>query len=74
MLLAIDADGRQMALKLHRLGRISFRNVRNKRDYMRNRRSKPGSWLYLSRLAALKEAGHLTPEEFENQKKKLLAG
>ena len=53
--LAIDADGRQMALKLHRLGRISFRNVRNKRDYMRNRRSKPGSWLYLSRLAALKE-------------------
>ena len=53
--LAVDADGRQMALKLHRLGRISFRNVRNKRDYMRNKRSKPGSWLYLSRLAALKE-------------------
>lgn len=53
--LAVDADGRQMALKLHRLGRISFRNVRNKRDYMRNRGSKPGSWLYLSRLAAIKE-------------------
>ena len=53
--LAVDGEGRQMALKLHRLGRISFRNVRNKRDYMRHAQAKPGSWLYLSRLACLKE-------------------
>lgn len=42
-----------MALKLHRLGRTSFRAVKNKRDYLRNRNS--FSWLYLSRLSALKE-------------------
>ena len=58
--LAVDGEGRQMALKLHRLGRISFRNVRNKRDYMRNKNSKPGSWLYLSRLACLKEYAFMT--------------
>ena len=42
-----------MALKIHRLGRTSFTNVRNLRDYVGNR--KGGSWLYLSRLAAIKE-------------------
>lgn len=41
------------ALKLHRLGRTSFRDVKSKRDYLGNRSSY--SWLYLSRLAALKE-------------------
>jgi serine/threonine-protein kinase RIO1 len=40
-------------LKLHRLGRVSFRKVKDKRDYLEHRRH--GSWLYLSRLAALKE-------------------
>ncbi|KAH8739838.1 hypothetical protein FG386_002057 [Cryptosporidium ryanae] len=48
-----DENGRLLCLKLHRLGRISFRNVKNTRDYLRNR--KASSWLYLSRLAALKE-------------------
>lgn len=42
-----------MALKLHRLGRTSFRAVKSKRDYLKHRNSY--SWLYLSRLAALKE-------------------
>ena len=51
--LAINEDGVQMALKIHRLGRTSFTNVRNLRDYVGNR--KGGSWLYLSRLAAAKE-------------------
>ncbi|KAK3070323.1 Serine/threonine-protein kinase rio2 [Teratosphaeriaceae sp. CCFEE 6253] len=46
-------DGRQLVLKLHRLGRISFRTVKANRDYLRNRNS--GSWMYLSRLAAQKE-------------------
>jgi RIO kinase 2 len=46
-------DGTIMAMKLHRLGRTSFRAVKAKRDYLRHRRS--FNWLYLSRLAALKE-------------------
>lgn len=40
-------------MKLHRLGRVSFRAVKSKRDYLRHRSSY--NWLYLSRLAALKE-------------------
>ncbi|KAI4294963.1 hypothetical protein MLD38_040757 [Melastoma candidum] len=46
-------DGTIMAMKLHRLGRTSFRAVKSKRDYLKHRRS--FNWLYLSRLAALKE-------------------
>ena len=48
-----DDTGKQMVLKLHRLGRISFRTVKANRDYLRNRHS--GSWMYMSRLAAVKE-------------------
>ena len=36
-----------------RLGRTSFRQLKNKRDYHRHRGN--ASWLYLSRLAAMKE-------------------
>ncbi|KAK2635931.1 hypothetical protein Ddye_030723 [Dipteronia dyeriana] len=46
-------DGTVLAMKLHRLGRTSFRAVKSKRDYLRHRSSY--NWLYLSRLAALKE-------------------
>ena len=49
----VDDEGRKMALKLHRLGRTSFRAVKSKRDYVK--RGSHFSWLYLSRLAALKE-------------------
>ncbi|RPA82607.1 RIO1-domain-containing protein [Ascobolus immersus RN42] len=45
--------GVQHVLKIHRLGRISFRSVKANRDYLRNRNS--GSWMYMSRLAATKE-------------------
>ncbi len=45
--------GDEVILKLHRLGRISFRAVKNKRDYLQHRKS--ASWLYMSRLAALRE-------------------
>lgn len=41
-------------LKLHRLGRTSFRKVKEKRDYLGNRKGRP-NWLYMSRLSALKE-------------------
>ncbi|XP_030944475.1 serine/threonine-protein kinase rio2 [Quercus lobata] len=46
-------DGTILAMKLHRLGRVSFRAVKSKRDYLRHRSS--FNWLYLSRLAAVKE-------------------
>ncbi|KAF2273048.1 RIO1-domain-containing protein [Westerdykella ornata] len=45
--------GKQLVLKIHRLGRISFRTVKANRDYLRNRSS--ASWMYMSRLAAVKE-------------------
>ena len=48
-----DAKGKQLILKIHRLGRISFRTVKNNRDYLRKRSS--ASWMYMSRLAAVKE-------------------
>ena len=46
-------SGVQHVLKIHRLGRISFRTVKANRDYLRHRSS--ASWMYMSRLAALKE-------------------
>lgn len=40
-----------------RLGRTSFRQLKNKRDYHKHR--KAASWLYLSRLAAMKEFAYM---------------
>jgi len=48
-----DSEGHEMVLKLHRLGRISFRAIKEKRDYLGRRKS--ASWMYMSRLAAQKE-------------------
>ncbi|KAI0639761.1 RIO1 family-domain-containing protein [Trametes polyzona] len=48
-----DKEGQELVLKLHRLGRISFRAIKSKRDYMGKRKS--ASWMYMSRLAAEKE-------------------
>ncbi|KAG8840605.1 hypothetical protein FRB91_005892 [Serendipita sp. 411] len=48
-----NSEGEQMVLKLHRLGRISFRAIKNKRDYLGKRKS--ATWMYMSRLAAQKE-------------------
>ncbi|KAJ7837539.1 RIO1 family-domain-containing protein [Mycena olivaceomarginata] len=48
-----DTEGQEMVLKLHRLGRISFRAIKEKRDYLGKRKS--ASWMYMSRLAAQKE-------------------
>lgn len=35
------------------LGRVSFRTIKSKRDYLQKRKS--ASWMYMSRLAAMKE-------------------
>nr|4GYG_A Chain A, Rio2 kinase [Thermochaetoides thermophila DSM 1495] len=53
IMIVADEKGKQKVLKIHRLGRISFRTVKANRDYLRNRST--GSWMYLSRLAAIKE-------------------
>lgn len=53
IMIVADSTGDQKVLKIHRLGRISFRTVKTNRDYLKNRQS--GSWMYLSRLAAMKE-------------------
>nr|AAQ97840.1 RIO kinase 2 [Danio rerio] len=52
-----NAEEQQFALKLHRLGRTSFRNLKNKRDYHKHRNNM--SWLYLSRLSAMKEFAYM---------------
>lgn len=52
-----NEEGQQFALKIHRLGRRSFRNLKNKRDYHKHRHSM--SWLYLSRLSATKEYAYM---------------
>ena len=51
--LGASAEGAVFALKLQRLGRVSFRAVKRTRDYMQGRKSV--GWLYMSRLATLKE-------------------
>jgi RIO kinase 2 len=52
-----NPEGEPLCLKLHRLGRICFRNVANKRDYHKHRKS--ASWLYLSRISATKEFAYM---------------
>jgi RIO kinase 2 len=48
---ALNSAGRRIAVKFHRLGRISFRQTRRKRGYIREH----STWLYQSHLAAERE-------------------
>ncbi|KAF0972704.1 hypothetical protein FDP41_008953 [Naegleria fowleri] len=50
----LEHKAKQIVIKFHRLGRSSFRAVKNTRDYL-GKRSKTTNWLYMSRLSALKE-------------------
>eukprot|EP00405_Crypthecodinium_cohnii_P008810 CAMPEP_0206436460 /NCGR_PEP_ID=MMETSP0324_2-20121206/10492_1 /ASSEMBLY_ACC=CAM_ASM_000836 /TAXON_ID=2866 /ORGANISM="Crypthecodinium cohnii, Strain Seligo" /LENGTH=506 /DNA_ID=CAMNT_0053903621 /DNA_START=24 /DNA_END=1544 /DNA_ORIENTATION=- len=50
-------NGELLALKLHRLGRVSFRAIKSKRDYLRGREH--ASWMYMARLAAVKEYAYM---------------
>ncbi|XP_076748975.1 RIO kinase 2 [Xylocopa sonorina] len=52
-----DEEGNPACLKLHRLGRTCFRNVKGKRDYHQHRKSV--SWLYLSRISATREFAYM---------------
>ncbi len=49
---ALNSSGERVAVKFHRLGRISFRQIIRKRSYSSQRSA---SWLYQSRLAAERE-------------------
>ena len=50
---AITPEGENVAVKIHRLGRTSFRQTKRKRSYSKEK--KHISWLYQSRIAAKKE-------------------
>ncbi|CAG4935940.1 unnamed protein product [Colias eurytheme] len=52
-----DEDKTPLCLKLHRLGRTCFRNIKDKRDYHAHRNR--ASWLYLSRISATKEFAYM---------------
>ncbi|XP_077970304.1 serine/threonine-protein kinase RIO2-like [Styela clava] len=53
----VASEDTQLALKLHRLGRTCFRQIKNKRDYHKHRKNV--SWLYLARLSAQKEFAYM---------------
>jgi RIO kinase 2 len=48
---ALNSDDKRIAVKFHRLGRISFRQTRRKRGYTREH----STWLFQSHLAAERE-------------------
>ena len=48
---ALTPEGKTIAVKFHRLGRISFRQTRRKRGYIRDH----STWLFQSHLAAERE-------------------
>ncbi len=50
---AMTPSNEQAAVKFHRLGRVSFRQIRRNRRYLQERRHI--SWIYASRLAAERE-------------------
>ncbi|KRZ56430.1 Glutamyl-tRNA(Gln) amidotransferase subunit A, mitochondrial [Trichinella nativa] len=53
VMVAKDKSDRRVILKMHRLGRTSFRKIRECRNYHKGRCHM--SWLYLSRLSAMAE-------------------
>lgn len=75
-----DKNGGVKVMKIHRLGRTSFRTVKNNRDYLK--RSNQGTnWMHLSLLAAHQEyqfmsllysKGFIVPEPFDNSRHMVL--
>lgn len=51
--IATTPEGEKVVIKFARLGRTSFRTVKMNRDYLKGRSA--FNWLYLSRIASLKE-------------------
>lgn len=76
---ALSPDGKRVAVKFHRLGRISFRQTRRKRGYI----AEHAGWLFQSRLAAEKEfqtlqlvyaCGVSVPEPFSQNRHAIVMG
>ena len=55
---------RLLNIFLNSLGRVSFRAIKEKRDYLGRRKS--ASWMYMSRLAAQKEWAFLKVRRLES--------
>ncbi|KAH9387314.1 RIO kinase 2 [Nematocida major] len=53
LFLGLSPDQKLLCVKIHKLGRVCFKTVKNNRDYHENR--KHASWMYMSRLSAQKE-------------------
>ncbi|KAI5134541.1 RIO kinase 2 [Nematocida ausubeli] len=58
LFLGISPEKKLLCIKIHRLGRVCFKAVKNTRDYHDKR--KHTSWMYLSRLSAQKEYAYMT--------------
>jgi RIO kinase 2 len=58
---ALDPSGKRIAIKFHRLGRISFRQTRRLRSYLKDH----ATWLYQSHIAAEREY-HAMKLAYEN--------
>nr|SVE84192.1 EOG090X04DJ [Daphnia pulex] len=52
-----NEEQKQLCFKIHRLGRTSFRKIKEKRDYHQHRNN--ASWIYLSRLSATREFAYM---------------
>lgn len=50
-------NGEPVVIKFARLGRTSFRSIKDNRDYLKGRQC---GWLYMSRIASLKEFAFMT--------------
>ena len=55
--ICMGSNDQECILKLARLGRPSFKTIKTKRDYLKNRSNK--NWLYTSRLASIKEFSYM---------------
>jgi len=53
----VGDEEKEICLKIHRLGRTSFRKIKEKRDYHQHRNN--ASWIYLSRLSATREFAYM---------------
>lgn len=50
-----NSSGRELVMKIHRLGRTSFQTVRQNRDYLKKGARQGTNWMHLSKVAANKE-------------------
>ncbi|KAI5127479.1 RIO kinase 2 [Nematocida parisii] len=58
LFLGVSPEKKLLCVKIHKLGRVCFKAVKNTRDYHQKR--KHTSWMYLSRLSAQKEYEYMT--------------